>query len=114
MAWKLLLETPLRAARGWRPNILMDALDESGGDGRMLSLLVDLDNAVPSEEEEEERNGTNASLAGGIHPELFQNTRHLDDGHGADHPPHAGELHEWVTAAALPVGGDDADGAAVR
>eukprot|EP01036_Dinobryon_divergens_P036430 gene36430-47434_t len=40
MAWKLLLETPLRAARsGWRPTILFDALDESGGDCRMLALI---------------------------------------------------------------------------
>jgi len=43
-AFKLLLETPLRAARGLRATILVDALDESGGDGRMISLLVDIDN----------------------------------------------------------------------
>eukprot|EP01036_Dinobryon_divergens_P026975 gene26975-35680_t len=34
MAWKLLLETPLRAARDW---ILFDAMDESGEDGRIVS-----------------------------------------------------------------------------
>jgi hypothetical protein len=51
-AWKLLLETPLRAAHsGWRPTILFDALDESGGDCRMLALIVDLDK-IRSEEQE--------------------------------------------------------------
>jgi hypothetical protein len=49
-AFKLLLETPLRAARGWRATILVDALDESGGDGRMMiSLLVDIDNVLREE-----------------------------------------------------------------
>ena len=48
-AFKLLLETPLRAARGLRATILVDALDESGGDGRMISLLVDLDNVLREE-----------------------------------------------------------------
>ena len=43
-AYKQLLETPLIAARCLRATILIDALDESGEDGRMISLLVDLDN----------------------------------------------------------------------
>eukprot|EP01035_Chromulina_nebulosa_P028857 gene28857-38157_t len=47
-AFKLLLETPLRAARdsGLQATILIDALDESGGDGRIISLLVRLDNIM--------------------------------------------------------------------
>jgi len=51
-AWTLLLETPLRAARGLQVTILMDALDESGEDGRMIALLVGLDNIVLKEEEQ--------------------------------------------------------------
>eukprot|EP01036_Dinobryon_divergens_P027361 gene27361-36125_t len=42
--WRLLLETSLKAARGLQVTILMDALDESGEDGRMIALLVDMDN----------------------------------------------------------------------
>eukprot|EP01036_Dinobryon_divergens_P032479 gene32479-42076_t len=50
-AFKLLLETPLRAARdsGLQATILIDALDESGGDGRIISLLVRLDNIMREE-----------------------------------------------------------------
>ena len=43
-AFELLLEIPLRAARGLQATILIDALDESGRDGRIISLLANLDN----------------------------------------------------------------------
>eukprot|EP01036_Dinobryon_divergens_P032329 gene32329-biopygen25712 len=42
-AWKLLLETPLKAVPDLKANILIDALDESGGDGGMITLLANLD-----------------------------------------------------------------------
>ena len=49
-AWTLLLETPLRAARDLQVTILIDALDESGEDGRMIALLVGLDNVLREEQ----------------------------------------------------------------
>ena len=45
-AWKLLIEDPLRAAGGHQFTILVDALDEGGLNGQMISFLVELDNVM--------------------------------------------------------------------
>eukprot|EP01036_Dinobryon_divergens_P032075 gene32075-41593_t len=49
-AWKLLIEKPLKAAQSFKKVIiLIDSLDEGGSDGRIISLLVDIDNLLTDE-----------------------------------------------------------------
>ena len=48
-AWELLLEIPLRAVRGLRLIILIDALDESGEGSRMIALIVQLNKVLEEE-----------------------------------------------------------------